>query len=71
MKPEGKMPVLEQTQNIFESPIGEICEEDSQEVIFDHMIKLWIEGRISYKELKKKYPDYESSTLRKIIRLLE
>ena len=49
--------------------IGTICEEDPQEVVFDSMIRLWIERKIPYSELIRYYPDYDDSMPKRLSKI--
>lgn len=45
-----------------------LCYLDKQEVEFDHQFELWINRKIDYSELMKKFPDYEMAMPSKVIK---
>lgn len=59
-----------ESQTYIEEASWVVCEEDPQEVVFNNMIQLWIERKISFKELIKFYPDYDDSIPKKLSRIL-
>lgn len=56
--------------NSNHKPMSIVCEIDPQEVLFDQMVKLWVDGEISYDMLMNNFPTYYSSMIRRILTTL-
>jgi hypothetical protein len=64
------MAIIEETTRTLKTPISIVCEEDPQEKIFEHYIRLWVNNEISYSDLMKNYPMHEASMLKKILNFI-
>ncbi len=64
------MTIIEETTRTLKTPISIVCEEDPQEKIFEHYIRLWVNNEISYSDLMKNYPMHEASMLKKILNFI-
>ncbi len=66
----NRMTIIEETTRTLKTPISIVCEEDPQEKIFEHYIRLWVNNEISYSDLMKNYPMHEASMLKKILNFI-
>ncbi len=57
-------------QSAVRQPLSQMCGEDPQEKRFDALVKLWVDNEIPYSFLMRNFPDYESSVVSKLLRLL-
>lgn len=47
-----------------------IVKEDPQELEFERYLKLWLDDEITYDDMLDKYPDTDSSMIRKVLKRL-
>ncbi len=60
---------MRETTHQNKSTLAIACNQDEQELLFDNMVKLWVDNKINYSMLIRNYPDFNSSMIRKIINL--
>ncbi len=58
--------LLDEKNNL--SPKGIVCPEDKQEKEFAALLKLWLEGQISYEKLVDNMPDQYQSKWKMFLR---
>jgi hypothetical protein len=53
-----------------DAALGIPLDKDPQEKKFEYWFKLWIDNKISYRDLVQEFPDYDASMIHKLLRVL-